>query len=159
MKKMALTAVLAAFLTISVYANVISFYIVETGLPLESERKTASLLWENAFLDVFFDAGFIVTNYPMLRLETMPQGSIIQAAGFNLAEAQDAGIDYILIAQLDYTNPSNGPDNISFFVFKVSNHLIVYEKKIVGRNFRNERDASEELRKIVLELVPVISMI
>lgn len=159
MKKYALLAVFIVFLAFSVHANVISFYIVETGLSLEGERNISSLLWENAFLDVFFDAGFIVTNYPMMRMERKPQESIIEAAGFDLAEAKDAGIDYILIAQLDYSNPSNGPENVTVFVFKVSNHLIIYEKKITGRTFRNERDAIEELKKIVRELVPVISMI
>jgi len=159
MKRFSLLTVLAVFFAISLHANVISFYIVETGLSLESEKHRSSSLWEDAFMDVFFDAGFIVTNYPMMRFESKPQGSIINAAGFDLAEAQEAGIDYILVAQLDYSNPSNGPDTVSFFVFKVSNHLIIYEKNIVGRNFRHERDAIEELRKIVLELVPVISMI
>jgi len=159
MKKLAITALLAAFLTVSVHANLISFYIVETGLPMESERNRSSMLWENAFLDVFFDAGFIVTNYPMMRFAEKPTKNIIEAAGFDAREAMDAGVDYILIAQLDYTNPLNGPDDVSFYVFKVVNHLVVYEKKIAGRHYRNERDAIDELRKIVRELVPVISSI
>ena len=159
MKKSLFIILLLSFLTVSVHANLISFYIVETGIPMESERNRSSMLWENAFLDVFFDAGFIVTNYPMMRFPEKPSSNIIEAAGFDVREAMDAGVDYILIAQLDYTNPANGPDDISFYVFKVINHLVVYEKKITGRNYRNERDAIDELRKIVRELVPVISSI
>ncbi|MDR2965791.1 MAG: hypothetical protein LBU88_08455 [Treponema sp.] len=159
MKKLAIAGLLAAFISVSAYANLISFYIVETGLPLEGERNRSSMLWENAFLDVFFDAGFIVTNYPMMRLPEKPRSNIIEAAGFDIREAREAGVDYILIAHLDYSDPANAPDNISFYVFKVNNHLVVYEKQITGRNFRQERDAIEELRKIVRELVPVISSI
>ena len=159
MKKLILGPMVCVLLAVNIHANLISFYVVETGLPVNGERNRQSLLWENAFLDVFFNSGFIVTNYPMMRLENKPAGSIIEAAGFDLNEAKDAGVDYILIAQLDYSNPLNGPDVITFFVFKITNHMIIYEKKITGRNYRSERDAVEELRNIVREMVPVISSI
>jgi len=143
------------FLAFSVEASVISFYVIETGLPLDGERNRHSLLWENAFMDVFFDAGFVVSNYPMLRLGSKPEDNgIIEASGFDIDEAKDGGIDYILIARLDYDSVLQPPDEISFFLFKVIQHEIIYEKRIPGKSYRSDRELSADLKVIIKELLP-----
>jgi hypothetical protein len=126
-------------------------------LSLENGRNRHSTLWENAFLDVFFESGFIVSNFPMLRLVSKPETSIIEACGFCVEEALDAGVNYILIAQLNYNNNvSRGPEDISLYVFKVIEHEIVYERHIAGRNYGSDRDATDDMKKTIGSLVQFV---
>ncbi|MDR1838341.1 MAG: hypothetical protein LBQ93_01985 [Treponema sp.] len=159
MKKGVLAAFLGVFLAFSTEASMISFCVIETGLSQESGRNRHSLLWENALMDVFFDAGYIVSNYPMMRLNTKPADSksTIKSFGFDVDEAVDAGIDYILIARLDYDTALQPPCEISFFLFKVTQHEIVYEKRIAGKTYKYDREVSDDLRTIIRELLPFIN--
>ena len=156
MKKGLAVLILCLFPVLSAQASLISFYVIETGLNEESGRNRHSTLWENAFMDVFFDSGFIVSNYPMLRLNEKPNVPIIEACGFCVEEAIDAGVHYILIAQLDFSNAMRAPDEISLYVFKVIDHEIVYERQIAGRNYGSDRDATEDMKKTISPLVQFV---
>lgn len=153
MKKSIFAAVIfGVFLVIRAEASLISFFVIETGLPEETGINQNSIIWENAFMDVFFDAGYIVSNYPMLRYETKPEGNILEISGFNVFEAKDAGVDYILISKLDYSPPAQLPESISFYVFKVDQYEIIYEKHINGKNIRGGQLANDDLKTIINEL-------
>jgi hypothetical protein len=157
-KKHILIAIfLGIFFTLQIEASVISFYVIETGLQTEGTGNRNSVLWENAFLDVFFDSGYIVSNYPMMRLSSKPEGSIIEASGFDADEAKDAGIDFILVTQLDYDNALLPPSVITFYIFRVSNHQVIYEKRIAGIAERPEKDAYESMKTIIKELVQFVT--
>lgn len=157
MKKGVVAAIVfGVFLAFNSEASTISFYIIETGLPEDSGINRYSVLWENAFMDVFFDNGYIVSNYPMLRYDSSPQGNILEISGFDAAEAKDAGVDYILISKLDYSSSVKSPDLISFYVFTVSQHEIIYEKQINGKTYGSDRDANDDLKKIIMELVQFV---
>jgi len=158
MKKGVIAAFLGVFLAFSIEASMISFCVIETGLSPESERNRHSMLWENAFMDVFFDAGYIVSNYPMMRLDSKPvdSKSTIRASGFDVDEAIEVGVDYILIARLDYDTALQPPGEISFFLFKVTQHEIVYEKRIAGRSYKSNREVSDDIKTIIRELLPFI---
>jgi hypothetical protein len=156
-KKFSISLILGIVITLHIEASVISFYVIETGLQTEGGRNRNSALWENAFLDVFFDSGYIVSNYPILRLSSKPEGSIIEASGFDADEAKDAGIDFILVTQLDYDNALLPPSVITFYIFRVNNHQIIYEKQITGIAERPEKDAYEDMKKIIKELVQFVT--
>jgi len=158
MKKSIFFAVFLGILT-AIYADasVISFYIVETGLPVGGARNRNSMLWEDAFMDVFFESGYIVSNYPMMRHSEKPEGNIIEASGFDAEEAKDAGIDYILVAQLDYDNALLPPSAITFYIFRVDNHQVIYEKKINGIANKPERDSYEDMKGIIKGLVSFVT--
>jgi hypothetical protein len=148
---------LGIFLTLHIEASVISFYVIETGLQTEGGKNRNSILWENAFMDVFFDSGYIVSNYPMMRFSSKPEGSIIEASGFDADEAKDAGVDYILVTQLDYYDVQLPPSVITFYIFRVDNHQIIYEKQIAGMANRPEKDAYEDMKTIIKELVQFVT--
>jgi hypothetical protein len=148
MKKSIAIAIFAIFLTFSAEA-MISFHIVETGLPYESERSRHSIQWENTFLDVFFDAGYIVSNYPILRLESKPDESILEASGFDVFDAMESGIDYILIAQLDYETVGQAPKGTSIYIFSIARVEKIYEKHFSVNSYRSEREELEEIKKII----------
>jgi len=152
-----LFGILFTFNIEAIEASMISFYVIETGLPENAERNRHSALWENAFMDVFFDNGYIITNYPMLRLGAKPEEGIIKASGFDVDEAKDAGIEYILIAQLDYDSLLKGPEEITFYLFTVAQHEIIYEKKISGRTYGQERDEFNDLKTIIRDFVRFVS--
>ena len=146
------------FTVFGVEASMISFVVVETGLPQEGERNQHSLSWENALLDVFFDAGYIVSNYPILRLETRPSGSILQSSAFFAVEeeALNGGFDYIVLAQLDYSG-SQTPGEISFFIYRIRGRVKVLERQMSGKTYRSARDEIDDLKIIVRELVPYLN--
>ncbi|MCL2801442.1 MAG: hypothetical protein FWD28_06780 [Treponema sp.] len=143
------------FINITAGASLISFYVVEAGLS-ERENVQHAQIWEDAFLDVFFEAGYIVTNAPILRLQNKPNGDILGAVAFDAVDVSDGGIDYVLIAILDYTGNLPAPGEISFYIFKVIPRGLIYEKKIEGKTFRNMREELEDAKSIVRGLVPYI---
>jgi len=145
------------FAVFGVEASMISFVVVETGLPQEGERNQHSMNWENALLDVFFDAGHIVCNFPILRYETKPSGNLIQSSINDMEEdALNAGVDYIVLAQLDYSG-SQTPGEISFFIYRIRGRVKVLERQIRGKTYRTARDEIDDLKITVGELVPYLN--
>ncbi len=112
-------------LTFSVSAAMVSFYVIEAGINEEADSRY-SQLWENAFMDVFFDAGYIISNAPVLRLEKSPS-NILQVV--DIKEAGVGGIDYMLIVLLEYKIDAPSPEEVSFFIYKVSKQGKSYRKK------------------------------
>lgn len=157
MSKGFLGLIFGLFIIFHAEASMISFYIVETGLPEHIGRNNHSIQWENAFMDAFFDAGYIVSNYPMLRLANKPSEGILQASGFNIFEARDAGIDYILIAQIDFTSALHPPGGISFYVFTTILHEVIYERHFTGLYNRSEKETSDDMNVIIRDLVIFIT--
>jgi hypothetical protein len=156
-KSILISLFLGIFFTLQIEASVISFYVIETGLQTEGARNRNSILWENAFLDVFYESGYIVSNYPMMRLPSKSEGNIVEASGFDADEAKDAGVDYILITQLDYDNAQLPPNIITFYIFRVNNHQIIYEKQISRMANKPEKDAYEDMKSIIKELVHFVT--
>ena len=148
MKKGIVTFIFGIFLVFSAEA-MISFHVIETGLPYESERNKHSIQWENAFWDVFFDAGYIVSNYPILRLESKPDENILEVSGFDIFEAMQGGIDYILIAQLDYKEAGQEPKDISIYIFTIAKSEMIYKKHFTGKTYKSEREEKDEIKKII----------
>jgi len=155
MKKTILAIFMGILLVFGVQATNITFSVIETGIPRARDVARHSILWENAFFDVFFDAGYIVGNLPILSLESKPTDDIFYEAGFDVYEARDVGIDYMIITQLDYFNDFQTPAEISFFIFRITPHETLFERKIAGKEYRTEREAYDDIIRIVRELVPL----
>jgi hypothetical protein len=149
---------LGFFSVFSVEASMISFFVIETGLPREGERNQHSLYWENTLLDVFFDEGHIVSNAPILRLETKPSVDILRASAFDMEEARNGGIDFVIFAQLDYLSGSLAPpDEIAFFIYSITGREKIFERHFAGKNYRSMRDEIDDLKIIIRELIPYLS--
>jgi hypothetical protein len=142
------------FTVFSVEASMVSFFVIETGLPKEGERNQHSLYWENALLDVFFDAGHIVCNAPILRLETKPSDDILRASAFDMEEARNGGVDFVILAQLDFLSGSLAPpDEVSFFIYSIMGREKIYERRFTGKNYKSARDEIDDLKILAGELV------
>jgi hypothetical protein len=151
LKRIAIALVIGIALTFSVRAATVSFYVIEAGMNEEADTKL-SQLWETAFMDVFFDAGYIICNAPAMRLEESPS-NILQVVDFK--EASISGIDYMLVVLLDYKKESPSPDSASFYVFKVNKQEKVIERKVRLKQ-ESSRDDFNNMKSIARGFIPYI---
>jgi hypothetical protein len=139
-------------------AATVSFLVVETGLPGETESSLYSSLWESGLFDVFFEAGHIVSNAPIKRLETKPQKSFPDEVKGDLNDAADGGAEYFILALLDYPqaaaqkNPK--PRNIALRVFKISPYKLLYEQSYAEKNSGNIDEEFSTIKQSIRGLVP-----
>jgi hypothetical protein len=153
LKRVVIAAIIGTSLNFSVVAATVSFYLIETGINEDfDERQSQSILWENAFMDVFFDAGHITSNDPVLRLAEKPS-DILQIVDIN--EAVIYGIDYMLIVLVDYKKELKEPNEISFYVYRVRGKEKVFEKKIVFKREASQDDYNN-MKSIAKGFVPYI---
>jgi hypothetical protein len=157
MKKIILALLCCFFLNFNAWASMVSIYVVETGLPFERAETRHPSLWENAFMDVFFDAGYIVSNAPVYRLEERPRGDILEEVEFDLSIAHMAGIDFLIVAQLNFTENIQTPDDILFHVYRVSPREKIAERRFPGRTYRSEREEFDAFKVIARGLIPYIT--
>ena len=155
-KRITIALFIGFFLSLNTLTAMVSFFVVETGLPESREETSQALLWENAFLDVFFEAGFIVSNAPVARLHTIPQNNLLEAVALDFTDARSMGIDYILIAILDFDFDLQSPSEISFYIYNVSQEEKILERQIPGRTYGSEREEFDDLKAIARGLVPII---
>ncbi|MDR2143582.1 MAG: hypothetical protein LBP29_04345 [Treponema sp.] len=98
-------------------AATVSFLVVETGLAEESARPQSSLLWENGLMDVFFDAGHIVSNAPIMRIPEKTAEKLPDPARIEFDQARNGGADYFIMILLEYPpsalNGIPGSDEVS----------------------------------------------
>ncbi|MDR0453093.1 MAG: hypothetical protein LBH15_08625 [Treponema sp.] len=128
---------LAALVPASAYT--VSFVVAETGLPEEQGVSEYSNFWESGLLDVFFDAGHIVSNAPVLRLAATPSKQLPDEAAGTLSEADASGAEYFVLALLDYqeisassASPAPRPKQVSIRLFKMNPFRFVREEKFAG---------------------------
>ena len=153
-KRTVLAASFCLFLGVNAGASMVSFYVIETGVPVNLRGNHHSVYWENVFMDVFFEAGHIVSNTPILRLESKPSGDILQQV--NMQEVRSAGIDFLIIAQLDY-NAEPVPSEMSFYIFRVTPTEKIYERKIDGRTARPAREELDYMKSIASGLITYVN--
>jgi hypothetical protein len=127
---------LSALIGVPVPAATVSFLIVETGLPPEAGANEHSSLWESGLLDVFFDAGHIVSNAPILRLNGKFEKELPEKARTDIDEAAEGGMDYFIIAVLNYPPPEipetetagKKPEQVSLKLFTTSPCRLLFER-------------------------------
>jgi hypothetical protein len=152
LKRITIALIIGIFINISVSAAMVSFYVIETGLNEEANVQQ-SILWENAFMDVFFDAGFIISNAPLLRLEDRP-ANVMEV--INMDEAIEGGVEYMLIVLLEYNKSILTPDEISLYVYRVSGRKLIIERKIEPGRLRLPQDEYENMKSIARGFIPYI---
>ncbi|GHV92581.1 hypothetical protein AGMMS50268_30840 [Spirochaetia bacterium] len=140
-------------------AATVSFLVIETGLEEHAGANSYSTLWESSLLDVFFKEGHIVSNSPVLRLAQKPEKEFPDEARGDLSEATEGGVDYFILAMVDYPASERGrnqkPDTISLRLYKTRPYQFLYEERYAGRN--NNRNLSDEtvlVEQTVRRLIP-----
>jgi hypothetical protein len=135
LKNFSILAFFALNLTVSAQGATVSFMVFETGLVEETPVIESSRLWEDALLDVFFDTGHIVSNTPILRISEKPQKNLPDEARISLGEAAEGGVEFFIVAVLDYQNPPGAklflskPRSVSLRLFKTEPYRFLYSKE------------------------------
>ena len=129
-KHLALMAALLLVLSFPVSASMVSFLVVETGLNEEAAYMPYTGLWEGGLMDVFFDAGFIVTNSPAARMEKKPARDISGLVEDDYIDAVNGGAEYFILAFLEYQNRGGqmSPVGIALKLYKTDSKRLIYEK-------------------------------
>jgi len=153
MKRRVLISIfLAFFVSFGAWASMVSFYVIETGVAEETEMLQHSVNWENAFLDIFFDAGHIVCNAPILRLDKKPSGDISNMV--DMKDARDSGVDFVLIAQIDYETNTRAPKEVICVIYNLVTKEKLLEKKISPDKFKKAKGEYEDIKTFVRGLIP-----
>ena len=160
MKKQYLAIILCFLGSLSLGAATVSVLVVETGLPPGDGCTPSAEIWESGMMDVFFDAGHIVSNAPCHQLGVdIPKisGKLPSELSGDFDQAKLGGADFFVLILLNYPGGSlEGPKDVYIRVFKVSSGVLLYEaseKAQVWENFDEEfLDVREKAEKVIPEL-------
>jgi hypothetical protein len=121
--------------TLPVRAATVSLIVIETGAAEETaaEKNGRETLesWETGMMNVFFEAGHIVSNAPAVRLLQPPDGDMPPEARREFDEADSGGADYFIVLRLDYGAETEKPDQISLELYKIHPRGLIYGKNYV----------------------------
>jgi hypothetical protein len=154
-KRCVIVVILGLLLSVNGTAMV-AIFVVEKGLTDNRMEHPHSIQWENAFLDVFFEAGYIVTNAPISRIDSIPQDYLLESLAFEPDRARMMGIEFILITILDFNGETNFPEEIYLYIYSVSIGNRIFERQIPGRTYRTSREELDDLKAIARGLLPHI---
>jgi hypothetical protein len=153
-----LSLVFGTLFMLPLEAATVSFLVIEAGLPEEAGPSQYSGLWESGLLDVFFEAGHIVSNAPILRLEKMPGELFPGEALEDLHEAVEGGMDFFIIALLDYGSPRDAdlrrPEKIFLRLFSAVSQKLIYEQLYTDKTSRTPGEEFSSLKQAAWGLVP-----
>jgi hypothetical protein len=155
MKKISFFCILLfSVLTLRLNAAMVTFLVVETGLKLSESKKPQSQIWENNLMDTFFNAGHIVSNSVMTRMEVPPKDEFNNLVSAEADVALNGGVDYMILAHLNYVSGENSPIEIALYLYRLYPVEKIYEHRIAGLSYKSQKDEADSIRKICLGIVP-----
>ena len=160
MKKQFLVVCLFALVLFSLPAATVSFLVIETGLPSGSASPESSSLWESALMDAFFDAGHIVSNAPIMRMESgirdRESGEKFPAeAQSEFDQARMGGSEYFIVAVLEYPDTNyEKPQLVQLRLFRVLDGEFLYETTVTGTRGMPSSDEFLDAKKVAGNLLP-----
>ena len=123
-------------------AATVSVLVMEAGQTRENQGGQYPILWENGLLEVFFDSGHIVSNSPTLQIAEKPDDDFPPEAEMDFNNAKEGGMDYFLIALIDYSTPL-----VFLRLFDIKSTKMVFEQKHAVTTFRNTKDESDKIKR------------
>jgi hypothetical protein len=130
-KRPAVFLALLGLLGFPLHASMISILVIETCLQQETVVDEYSSLWEDGLMGVFFDAGHIVTNGTIMRLDKNPLKEFPDEAQADFHEASEGGAEYYVLALLEYKNQDGTikPAGISIRLYSMVPRKLIYEQR------------------------------
>ena len=130
-KRLGVMVILAILLTFPVSASMVSLLVVETGVNESISTGQFSSLWEGGLMSALFDAGHIVTNSPIARMERRPSQDLnnpVIEEDFN--EAIEGGAEFFILGYLEYNTQSGRavPVGMVLKIFNSNSRQLVYEQ-------------------------------
>jgi len=134
-KRLVSMAVLFLLLLFPASASTVSFLVVETGLGEKTITQYGSL-WEAGLMEVFFDAGHIVTNSPIARMEKRPAEDLSGSIELGFNEARVGGADYFILGFLEFRD-SSVPNAMIIKIYSTNAEKLIFERSFPAGNGRN----------------------
>jgi len=122
----------------------ISFLVMETGQSKEDPAGQYPILWENGLLEIFFESGHIVTNFPIMKIGEKPAGDFPDEAERDFENAQEGGMDFFLVGIVDYTQ-----SGVSLRLFNTKSPQMIQEQKYTVTSFKNTKEEYENIKAAV----------
>jgi len=136
----------------------VSFLVVEAGLLPGSEAAEYSNVWEGGLMGAFFDAGHIVSNSPVMRIEKLSASTLPAEVKRDYADAYTGGADYFILAVLEFKLQDRRakPYEIHIRIFTTNTEQLIYENRFPAGNGINLQDeylkAQETARTVAAQL-------
>ena len=122
-------------------AATVSVLVMESGPTRENQGGQYPILWENGLLEILFDSGHIVSNSHKLQIDEKPDGDFPPEAEMDFNNAREGGMDYFLIALIDYSTPL-----VLLRLFDIRSTKMVLEQKHAVTMSRNNRDEIDKIK-------------
>jgi hypothetical protein len=167
-----LVFLLAAACAPRIFAANLLILVVETGEgrgEAVPERRGAayesSSVWETCLLDVFFEAGHIVSNAPALgggEGAGIPGGDSLDfppELEAELEEARSGGADYIVLALLSYPASADmrtRPDQVRLRVYDLRPYRFTGQMTAFLAGAGTETEA-EQAKRLIRGLIPYVN--
>jgi hypothetical protein len=166
LKSWFLVFVLAAALSSGLGAANLFIVVAETGEGAgeaaperQGARYESSTLWETCLLDVFFEAGHIVSNTPVLALEGGDSVEFPPELGPELAEARSGGADYVVLALLSYPASADmrtRPEQVRLRVYDLRPYRFAGQMTAFLTGAGTETEA-EQAKRLIRGLIPYVN--
>ncbi|GHU68171.1 hypothetical protein FACS189447_10650 [Spirochaetia bacterium] len=155
-KRLLTLVLLLALAGFPLHASMISFLVVETGLVEGNNAGEYSTLWEDGLMGAFFEAGYIVSNGTIIRLEKSPSKIFPDEVEDDYYDAAAGGADYFVLALLEYKN-QNGkfvPSGISLRIFNIESTDLVYQQNFAAGTGKSLKEESAKARDAGRAIIP-----
>jgi len=157
-KRLGSTAVLLMLLVFPVSASMVSILVVETGVNERVSTGQFSSIWEGGLMAAFFDAGHIVTNSPIERMERRPGPNLNGRLMENFHEAINGGADYFVLGLIEYnTREGNAlPVGIVLQLFDSMSGRMIYEQRfpaVTGRSNNEEFQIAQNAGRVIISQI------
>jgi len=157
-KLLACVAVLLVVLIFPASATMVSFLIVETGIHEDIPSAQYSDLWEGGLMSSFFDAGYIVTNSPIMRLEQRPVPDLTGPVRTDFEGARLGGGEYFVLCFLNYQVQGRRavPVDINIRTYRIDTQELVFERSFpvgTGRNLHEELQLAQNAGRVLVSQI------
>ena len=154
-KRIGSMAILFILLAFPASASMVSFLMVETGLGDEISSGQYTSLWEGGLMDAFFDAGHIVTNSPITRMEKKPDRDLSGQVASDFDEAVSWGTDYFILGFLEYQVQGKVavPVDIALKVYHAGTQKLVCEQRFpagTGKTLDDEYKLAQKAGRTII---------
>ena len=154
MKKHCCMIILALLGFMSLGAATVSVVVVETGLSPEKGCTPSASVWESGIMDVFFEAGHIVSNAPCSQIISA-SGLLPSEVNQDFDQARVGGAEFFVLVILNH--PRDKPENfkeVIIRIFRVSTGELLHETSVSGRAWGNSEDEFLAAKQNAGNLVP-----
>ena len=154
-KRLGIFLMIFILFTLPVSASMVSILLVETGIPQETQSGRYSSLWEGGIMNAFFDAGHIVTNGPIARMEKVPTAELNGPIEDDFYEAIYSGADYFVVGFLEFQAQGNRavPKNIWLRIYSTDSGKMLYQSDFPagsGRNLDEEYRIAQNAGRVIV---------